>query len=195
MKPAADDTETLRRQMLARRDDIAPELRDDWSARITERLEELPAYRSAALPMAFVSFRSEVDTRRHIRTRLARGLPLAVPKTDPLHRRLVPYRVTGMDDLVPGLYGIPEPDPERAAPVAPSDIDLVLVPGSVFDLRGGRYGYGGGYYDRFLAHEAPGALRVGLGFDFQVLDQIPLGPYDQRLDVLVTERRTLFFSR
>jgi 5-formyltetrahydrofolate cyclo-ligase len=92
-------------------------------------------------------------------------------------------------DLVPGYYNIPEPDPGRCKRVESSEIDAAVIPGSVFDIQGGRLGYGGGYYDRFLVNDAPQAKRIGLAFELQVVDKVPVEPHDQPLDILITEKR------
>jgi 5-formyltetrahydrofolate cyclo-ligase len=72
---------------------------------------------------------------------------------------------------------------------------MVVVPGSVFDRRCGRYGYGGGYYDRFLSIEAPQALRIGLAFSLQVVPGIPLKTHDQKMDIIVMENEMLRCNR
>ena len=71
----------------------------------------------------------------------------------------------------------------------PATIDTVLIPGSVFDPSGGRLGYGGGFYDRFLTEAAPRAIRLGVAFELQLVDQVPMEPHDQYMDILVTEQQ------
>lgn len=93
-----------------------------------------------------------------------------------------------------GYRAIPEPDPGRTIPIDPEEINVIIVPGSVFDTRGGRLGYGGGYYDRFAAAESPRALRIAIAFEVQVLDQIPLLPHDVPMHILVTEQKVRVFS-
>ncbi len=78
--------------------------------------------------------------------------------------------------------------------VAPQEIETILLPGSVFDERGGRFGYGGGYYDRFLA-KVPKARRIGLAFDLQVVAEAPLQEHDELLDLVVTESRIIRGNR
>jgi 5-formyltetrahydrofolate cyclo-ligase len=73
--------------------------------------------------------------------------------------------------------------------VDPASIDTVLIPGSVFDVTGGRLGYGGGFYDRFLSNSAPQATRIGLAFSRQLVDRVPMEPHDQYMDFLVTEEQ------
>ncbi|MBE0584168.1 MAG: 5-formyltetrahydrofolate cyclo-ligase, partial [Desulfofustis sp.] len=91
---------------------------------------------------------------------------------------------------------IPEPRetllPQRL--VAPIDLDLIILPGSVFDRRGGRFGYGGGYYDRLLA-QVPNATRIALAFELQVVDRLPLADHDELLDRIVTEQRIITGNR
>lgn len=152
-------------------------------------------FSAATTVLVYVSFRSEVETISLIRKCLEKGKRVAVPLTDPLTMGLKPFAITRPeDDLEPGSYGILEPVPERAEEVAPSEIETVLVPGAVFDLRGDRLGYGGGCYDRFLDHDAPLAKRIGLAYELQVVDRVPALPHDKPLHVLVTEKRVIRFS-
>jgi len=122
------------------------------------------------------------------------GIRVCAPLTVVKGRQLIAYELSGADnELVAGYCGIPEPNPALCARVQPAEIDTVIVPGSVFDEQGGRMGYGGGYYDRFLANQAPGATRVGIAFELQIRPYLPLQPHDQRLHCLVTEGRVLDF--
>lgn len=185
-------TDSLRKQILRKRNCLGSSQRSVFSAIITRRLERFPQFVSSSNPLFYVSFKSEVETQRLIQKRLAAGKTVLVPRADTTNHRLVVYRIKDWArDLHPGAYGILEPSGPAVEQVDPSIVDLVLVPGSVFDRRGGRYGYGGGYYDRFLSEDAPGALRIGLAFDLQLLPYIDLEPHDQQLDVIITEKEIL----
>ncbi len=182
----------LRKQTLSRRDRLPTAHRHILSRHITYRLEHLREYKTARLPLFFISFRSEVSTREIILSRLLRGRPVVVPRTDISKRRLELFLIRDWKkDIVAGAYGIPEPDAQRCKAVTPGNIDLVIVPGSVFDLRCGRFGYGGGYYDRFLSTEAPDAVRVALAFDFQVRPAINTKTHDEPMDMIITESRII----
>lgn len=187
----------LRRQVLAARDRLSAVEIEEKSAAITERLFRMEAFLACGAVMFYASFRSEVQTREAIARCLKRGIRLALPLSLPASRELQPRLVDDPAlDLRSGYYGIAEPDPDRTRVLAPAAIEAVVVPGSVFDSRGGRLGYGGGFYDRFLAREAPQALRIGLAFALQLAPgELPLAEHDQRLDYLVTEERVLAFSR
>ncbi len=85
------------------------------------------------------------------------------------------------DELKPGKFGIPEP----ANPVfAPEELDLIIVPGVAFDRTGNRIGRGGGFYDRLLPQYH--AVRIGICFDFQCVENVPSEPHDCRMDVVVS---------
>lgn len=189
----------LRRRVLTARDRLSAREIEAKSAAIIGRLVQLQAFRDCRTVMFYASFRSEVQTGQAMASCLQEGMILALPLTLPASRGLQPRQVTDLlRDLRPGYCGIAEPDPERTELVAPAAIEAVIVPGSVFDARGGRLGYGGGFYDRFLAREAPQALRIGLAFALQVLPLpagLPLAEHDQRLDFLVTEEQSFRFAR
>jgi 5-formyltetrahydrofolate cyclo-ligase len=193
--PKHGDRRLLRQRILAARDALPPEIRHHRSQEALRRLWQLPEFAAAETVCLYVSFRSELETLPLIRQCLARGKQVAVPLTCPDPPHLEAYRIAGLDELRPGYCGILEPAPLHSARVEPRTIEVVIVPGSVFDSRGGRLGYGGGYYDRFLGGEAPGALRIGLCFELQLVAEVPLLPHDQRLDFLVTEKRLTAIPR
>lgn len=124
-----------------------------------------------------------------IKARLSAGKTVLVPRSMVKERGLEIFSIRDWErDIAPGAYGILEPLPDKAEKFPdPALIDSVLVPGSVFDRKCGRYGYGGGFYDRFLLQEAVNAHRIGLSFHFQVMQEITLAPHDQRLDMIVTD--------
>ncbi len=186
------DPSFYRSQILAKRDRLSSFNLSHLSETITYRLRGLEEYKSSRMPLIYVSFRSEVETHQLIKERLNSGLEVAIPKTDVKNRQLETYLLEDWGkDLRPGAYGILEPDAEAASLIQPSQIDLAVVPGSVFDRKCGRYGYGGGYFDRFLSIKAPQAIRIGLAFSLQLLPEIPLKPHDQRMDIIVTESEIL----
>lgn len=187
-----EEREALRRRLLEIRDRLSPETRRLRSTAIVARLWRLEEFVRARTLFVYVNFRSEVETLPLIRQCLDRDKEVCVPLTDRPHRCLRPYVLTDLDrDLVPGYCSIPEPAPQCPPLEDTGRIDAVILPGSVFDLRGGRLGYGGGYYDRFLGGEAPQALRIGVAFEAQVVDEVPLEPHDQPVHILVTESRTV----
>ena len=191
------DSAKLRKDILATRNKLTQHEIETKSLAIQNRLLELDQVQNRQSIFVYVSFRSEVATLSLIDTLIDMGKTVIVPITRIKERRLDAIRITNrLTDLIPGYCNIPEPKDElcTTALVAPEKIDTIFLPGSVFDERGGRFGYGGGYYDRFLA-KVPTAARIGLAFDLQIIEKAPLQEHDELLDLVVTEKRVIRGSR
>lgn len=160
------------------------------SSDIAESLFRLEQYKNAKSVMLFASFGNEVGTHEIIRKSLANKTVL-LPKVE--SHEIEPSLILDFDSLVPsGKWGILEPI--ELMKVAYKNIDLVLVPGIAFDRRGFRLGFGFGYYDKFLK-KVPKAVKIGLAFDFQVVDKIPKEEHDVPVDFIITEKRVIECGR
>lgn len=183
------DPQKIRRDTLASRDSLTQAEINDASAAICNTLLSLPEIVDSNTIFAYVSFRSEISTFKLIEALMAAEKTVAVPLTQVKEKRLDAIRITNItSDLEPGYCNIPEPTVKLCETniIDPNEIDAIILPGSVFDKRGGRFGYGGGYYDRFVSN-VPDAVRIGLAYDLQVVDEIPLQTHDELLDIVVTE--------
>jgi len=182
----------LRALVLERRSALDPAVAAAKSRAIQERLMAMAVWRHARVVMTYLDFRSEVATGGLVEAALGQGKTVAVPKTEVAARRLVVSRLEHYPgDLAPGVWGILEPRPECLRPLAPAEIDLVLVPGVAFDADGNRLGYGGGFYDRFLPLLRPEAYAVAPAFEVQVVERVETGPYDVPVAFVVTEDRVV----
>ena len=181
---------SLRKQILGLRDQLNSKDRHVKSKAVMHNFLALSDFGQWTTLFIYVNFRSEVETLELIAHCLDKGKRVAVPLVEAATHSMLPLLIKDPEkDLVPGYYGIPEPDPQKCILANAKAIDVAVIPGSVFDINGGRLGYGGGYYDRFLLNHAPQARRIGLAFELQVVDQVPIMPHDQPLDILVTEKR------
>ena len=179
----------LRRELKQRRAAISMIERAELSARISEKALSLPEYAESDTVLCYCSVRDEVITWPLLRHILDSGRVLALPAIE--GSRMAVRRVTDLDGLVPGKMGILEP--KSGPEVFPESIGLALVPGLGFDLTGGRIGYGGGYFDRYLAL-VPG-LKAGLCFSAQITEELPREPHDVPMDALITENQIYRFGR
>lgn len=175
----------LKESMLEKRDSMPNDEIAEKSAQIKSRLFGLEQYKKSKTIMFFVSFGSEISTHGMIKEAL-RNKSVIVPKV--AHHEIEPSVIIGFDNLVPGKFGILEPI--ETMNIANKNIDIVLVPGIVFDKEGHRIGYGYGFYDKFLA-KVPKAVKIGLCFDFQFVDKIPRETHDVSVDFIVTEKRVI----
>jgi 5-formyltetrahydrofolate cyclo-ligase len=147
---------------------------------------------NSQLAAFYMPISDEIDVVPLIRWWQQRGLHLALPRTLTQEKRLEFRRVSRLEtDLQLGAFGIWEPKPSCPL-VNPDEIDLIIVPGRAFDECCNRLGRGLGYYDRFLKNLPERTLKVALAFEFQIVKRIPTKPNDVPMDVVITERRTLF---
>lgn len=175
----------LKESILKKRNSSPKEEISGKSKKIQGNLFSLQQYKKSKTVMFFVSFNSEVNTHEMVKEAL-KSKTVVVPKV--AHHEIEPSVIIDFDNLVPAKFGILEPI--ETMRIAYKNIDLVLVPGIAFDRQGHRIGYGFGYYDKFLA-KVPKAIKIGLAFDFQVVDEIPHQSHDIPVDFVVTEKRVI----
>jgi 5-formyltetrahydrofolate cyclo-ligase len=179
----------------ARKARVAQKDKDALSAAIVARFTALESFAAAKSVMYYVDAGSEVRTRQALPAAIATGKRIVVPWCVVESNTLELFHLTDMSELVEGAYKILEPrDDLRLLPekrVDPESLDLVMVPGTAFDLHGGRMGQGKGYYDRLLAGVRPGCPLVALAFDCQIFDTIPVAPHDVFMHRILTESREI----
>jgi 5-formyltetrahydrofolate cyclo-ligase len=181
----------LRQRLRAVRSGLAPGRAKTLGERAAEQLTALPEFERSARVALFASLPDEIDTRPLFERVLSAGKPCLFPRclSDD---SLVFARVEVWEDLVPGRYGVPEP-PVGSEVEALGPGDLAVLPGVAFDRRGRRLGRGRGFYDRTFSPEG-GPVLVGLAAAFQVVDEVPAGPTDRPVDVIVTEVGALWIA-
>jgi 5-formyltetrahydrofolate cyclo-ligase len=186
----------LRRSMLAVRRGMSAAERLARSQRVWGRLASLACYRQARVVLGYMACDHEVLTDGLIRQTIASGKQLVLPVVQSDRQGMALYVIQDLEhDVAPGYRGILEPQPQRTRVVAPEALELVLVPGVAFDQRGGRLGFGAGFYDRLLGRLPRDIPTVGLAFDFQVIPWLPSQPHDIMLQAIVTESRVIWGIR
>ena len=180
--------QSIRKLILAKRRACSQEFVVSASKEITDRILGLDEYRQAEALLVYLDYRNEAATRYLITEAWRMGKRTAVPKVR--QEQMDFYEIHSWEGLEPGIMGIPEPaDTKGRSPVEWED-SLVIMPGVAFDRSLHRIGYGGGYYDRFLARH-PKMTRLAAAYDFQVLDEIPAEENDISPDLIVTEKRII----
>lgn len=191
----------LREEALSRRESLPEEYRGLSSAQIFDKVCALAAYQEADVVLCYMSFGSEVETGIFISQALEDGKKVYVPRVLSREKGLMRFYLYEPDKLERSRWGIEEPpeDPSKIFPEAGFSVNsagreccLVILPGTAFDPQGGRLGYNGGFYDRFLARN-PGLIpnTCGVAFDTQIVPEVPRDPYDVRAAVVVTENRIM----
>jgi 5-formyltetrahydrofolate cyclo-ligase len=183
--PIDDAKAELRREALARRDELAPNARAAAAEAIAARKFPLDI-KPGTIVAGFSPMRSEVSPLPLMKRLSVAGAKLALPVVAGRGKPLIMRAWDFGDPLLRGVWGIRQPLPS-APEVAP---DILLVPLATFDRRGHRIGYGAGYYDmtiNALRAKKP-VVAVGISFATQESPEVPITPRDARLDLVLTER-------
>lgn len=183
----------LRAELIQVRARLSKDERSERSRLVAARAAAVPELMAARIVALYAPLNTEVDPGEIARQLVAAGARVAWPKV-PASGRVLEFASCEYTALVRGPLGALEPPP-GARPVELHQLEAVLMPGVAFSVDGLRLGRGGGYYDATLKQVPPTALRVGLGFDVQIVPSLPREPHDVPLDLVVTEARTLRFAR
>ena len=208
----------LRTKILQIRDALTEEQRQIDSAKITEKVLASEEYQNSKIILTYASFRSEVNTFLLMEQAIKDGKKVYVPRIEEevqedgtRVKSMEFYQILSTDELQEGYWGVPEPEAEveRMFSIGTNKTEdnilqeengislvksslLIILPGAVFDKNGNRIGYGGGFYDRYLAGRDTGipVCNMALAFDCQVVEQgmIPVEEHDVQVDVIVTEQ-------
>ena len=170
----------LRKEIRAKKRAMTQAEIEEKSSRLCRLFLESDAYRSAKSVYGYMPYNQEVRTVALLEQALRDGKRVAIPKCYDKQMRFI--WMTDLSRVEKGYAGIPEPIED--APVADDKTALVLMPGMAFDPEGHRIGYGGGFYDRFLAEE-PHHPTLALCYDFQVLPRLETEEFDIPVDTVI----------
>lgn len=174
------DKKELRRQIRERKRAMTEEQIVTASEKLGQLFADSELYRRAKTIYGYLPYNQEVRTMPMLQRALADGKRVAVPKVYGEEMRFI--YLTDLSRVDAGYAGIPEPVDD--GPVADDPTALVLMPGLAFDRQGRRIGYGGGFYDRFLAEE-PNHPTLALCYSFQMVEEIPTEEFDVPVDCVL----------
>jgi 5-formyltetrahydrofolate cyclo-ligase len=155
------------------------------SLQICKQIEEFSFYKKAKKIAFYFAKDKEPSLKYLIEKAILEGKEVFLPKTWLKDKTLTFHQIFSFSDLKPGPFGLMEP-PSENPELKPEKFEIIFVPGVAFDLKKGRIGYGGGFYDRILKNTK--ALKIGIAFSFQIFDKLPLEEHDQKVDIIITEK-------
>jgi len=180
--------QNLKSEITEKRKSLTKEEIKEKSSKIKRNLYSLSEFKDAKNIMFYISFNNEVGTIETIKELLIKNekniiVPYVV-KNNPI---LQLSEIKNFNELEPKTFGILEPKENFTREFSYKKLDLVIVPGIVFDKSGHRIGYGYGYYDRFLKKLNKNVVKIGFAFELQIVDKIPEERHDVPMDIIVTE--------
>jgi len=183
------DKKQLRKDIISRRDSLSADARKVKASTIINKLLASEIYKNAKHIMLFAAFGSELNLLPLLERILKSGKHAYLPVVDKKTNSILPIEVHSLEDLKPGAYGIPEPSTDNYKETTLSVLELVITPAVAFDTDKYRIGYGAGYYDRFFPSLKKNVMKLGAGFDEQIVGKVPREPHDIRLDYILTDKR------
>ena len=172
----------LRRIMLQKRNEFDVRVKIEYDSKVCHALCEIANLNSISNVHCYLPFAGEIDIKPFIQFALNNGITVVIPKTLP--KRELENRVLlslKEDDIEVGIKNTLHP---RNQEVFQGQYDLIVVPGLAFDSHCYRLGYGGGYYDSFLANQKE-ALKIGVFYPFQKVEIVPIEDHDVSLDQIL----------
>lgn len=174
------DKKALRREIREKKRAMTEAQIQRASEKLGKLFAESDAYRCARTIYGYLPYNQEVRTVPMLEQALRDGKQVAVPKVYGDEMKFI--LMTDLSRVAPGYAGIPEPVED--GPAAEDPTALVLMPGLAFDPEGHRIGYGGGFYDKFLAQE-PGHPTLALCYDFQMCTHLDTESFDINVDCVL----------
>lgn len=188
------DKKDLRKRMIKNRDDISLSERSHKDNLILQTLLRSEFYKEATNIFTFINYGSEVETKEFINIALKEGKNIFIPKTFKGTRNMKAVKINSLENLKADKWGILEPENFNKE-IDKEDLDLVIVPGVIFDRSGNRVGYGGGYYDIYFAHLKCEVKKIALAYDIQVVESLTTEDHDVRVDAIITEKEIITIKK
>lgn len=177
----------LYNRMVSARDELKPEFVEEASANVQRRLLLMEEFRTALRIGLYAAYKNEVRTEMLFKRGDRFRKEIYYPAVDLEVQGLTYFRVMRLEDLRPTAEGMMEPSTRQSRIRDMNTLDVLIVPGVVFDLGGSRMGFGRGFYDKCL--EKFRGKRIALAYDFQVVPELPHSVRGRKVDWIVTEER------
>lgn len=181
----------IRKKLLKKRLQLTKKEVEKFSKLILKKLIKRPEFKTSRIVLLYYPIKNEVNPTSLFLSSKNKILafPRVCKKTDHLHI----HEVTDLNTLQTGRFNIKEPSTKH--PIIPRDkLDLIITPGLAFDPKGHRIGYGKGYFDKLfknLSTKSTKCVKIALAYDFQIVENIPADKHDQKVDLIITEKRII----
>lgn len=183
----------IRKDMLSTLGSLSEEETALKTKTVEHRLLSFANFVEANIAMLYINNPGEVASLNIIKQCLDLRKIVVLPVFDSHKFRMKLYKIDNMGKyLKHGSRGMLEPDPSKCKPVPIDSLDIVVVPGIVFDEKGGRIGSGEGYYDRFIPKLPITTRKISIAFEDQIISHVPMEYYDKHVDIIITNERTIY---
>ena len=179
------DKNILRKEILEKRNRLELENKYEYDKVIFQKLINSDIYKKSKKIFTYVSFGSEVDTKKFINYAISDNKDIYVPKTDKVNKEMLAIKINSLDNMIVDKWGILEPKHVDKDKIC-ENFDLIIMPGVAFDRKGNRIGYGGGYYDKYFSQIKGESNKIVLAYDFHIVNSIENEAHDIRVNCIIT---------
>ncbi|MCM8826466.1 MAG: 5-formyltetrahydrofolate cyclo-ligase [Candidatus Omnitrophica bacterium] len=189
MDKKVEEKSVLRKNLLKKIYSLTNEEIERRSKNVEKTIINLPIYKRSKVIMVYYPLKGEVNLLGMVRKALKEKKTICFPVIDLKNKELLPYRVRNLDkDFVKGPLNIIQPDNRHTDKIELDELDLVILPALAMDYNKYRLGRGGGFYDRFINRLQSHTKKIGVVFDFQIFNVLPVCiPYDKKVDIVVSD--------
>ena len=181
------DKKKVREEIIKKRNNLLPEIKKEYDALIFKQLIESDIYNKSKKIFTYVSFGSEVDTKKFINYAISDNKDIYVPKTDKVNKEMLAIKINSLNNMDVDKWGILEPKDVDKSKVG-DNFDLIIMPGVAFDINGNRIGYGGGYYDKYISKINDTCIKLALAYELQIVKNIKSEIHDIKVDFIITNK-------
>ncbi|WP_250455193.1 5-formyltetrahydrofolate cyclo-ligase [Clostridium tertium] len=185
-----EEKKVLRNKILEIRDSLNNNEKELMDNKIFNELINTDLYKRSINIFIYISFSNEINTRNIIEKAFKDKKNVFIPKVYKDDKLMKAIKLNSIDELKKNSMGILEPIDDSNY-IEKENIDLIVVPGVVFDKECNRIGYGGGYYDRYLKDIKSKKNKIALAYDLQIVDKIESEVHDIKVDYIITNTRAL----
>lgn len=185
-----EEKKVLRNKILEIRDSLNNNEKELIDNKIFNELINTDLYKRSINIFIYISFSNEINTRNIIEKAFKDKKNVFIPKVYKDDKLMKAIKLNSIDELKKNSMGILEPIDDSNY-IEKENIDLIVVPGVVFDKECNRIGYGGGYYDRYLKDIKSKENKIALAYDLQIVDKIESEVHDIKVDYIITNTRAL----
>ena len=176
----------LREKLLTHRLNLSQKEVANLSKKITGKIKKLPEFKKAKTILLYHPIKNEVDPTPLFNSKKI----FTFPRTHANSHRMTLHHVTELNELELDEFNIKSPTKKHLR-ISRKELDLIITPGLAFDSKGRRIGYGKGYFDKLFKNLSTNCVKIALAYDFQIIENVPAEAHDKKVDIIVTEKRTI----
>ncbi|SLM31736.1 5-formyltetrahydrofolate cyclo-ligase (5,10-methenyl-tetrahydrofolate synthetase) (Methenyl-THF synthetase) (MTHFS) [Desulfamplus magnetovallimortis] len=193
MSDAKNSKKSVLNEVMERLATLTEEEMAEKQSAIESNLLTFANFLESELALLYINRNSEIPTEKIIRTSLDVGKGIVLPAYSESKHSITLLRVTDYDaDLLTTEAGVLEPNPATCKKIPLDLIDIALIPGLAFDEKGGRVGFGEGFYNKLITKLPETTRKVSIAFEEQIVDAIQMDSRKYNVDIIITDKRTIF---